>query len=73
MDEKKLPAGEAAGRGICACGTKNSEGSNFCRSCGRKLKEVCDCWVKKGPYRCGRDQCPGYRLFLGEFRNSSDA
>ena len=50
---------------ICkVCGTVNAEDANFCRMCAVKLKSVCDCWVKKEPYNCGQDQCPGYRLFL---------
>lgn len=32
---------------------------NFCRHCGKKLKDVCDCWVKEGPYDCGHEKCPG--------------
>ncbi len=31
-----------------------------------KLKEVCDCWIKKEPYNCGQEKCPGYRLFAVE-------
>ena len=47
-----------------ACGIDNDAKANFCRSCGRKLRATCDCFVKKEPYNCGQDQCPGYRLFL---------
>ena len=49
----------------CAhCGTANDSAANFCRGCAKKLRPVCDCWVKKEPYNCGQDQCPGYRLFF---------
>ena len=46
------------------CGVQNESDANFCHMCSAKLREVCDCWVKKEPYNCGQDQCPGYRLFL---------
>lgn len=45
-----------------SCGTKNIEKANFCKYCGKKLKEVCNCWVKKEPYNCGNEECPGYML-----------
>lgn len=46
-----------------SCGTENPQSANFCRRCSAKLRMVCDCWVKKQPYNCGQDQCPGYGLF----------
>ena len=49
-----------------SCGNKVQETDNFCGFCGTKLKEICDCWVKKGNYNCGEKNCPGYRLFLME-------
>lgn len=48
------------------CSAENSDNANFCRMCGKKLREVCNCYIKKEPYNCGQDQCPGYRLFLME-------
>lgn len=45
------------------CGTENLAEANFCRKCGAKLREVCDCWIKKEPYNCGQGKCPGYGLF----------
>ena len=53
------------------CGRENSQNANFCRGCATKLKEVCDCWVKKEPYNCGLDNCPGYRLFK-EIKNDQN-
>mgnify|MGYP005805205265 CR=1 FL=1 len=47
----------------CVCGQRITYNSNFCPACGRKLKELCDCWVKKEPYNCGQSICPGYRLY----------
>lgn len=44
------------------CGYINRD-SNFCTNCGTKLKEVCDCWIKKEPYNCGEEQCPSYRIY----------
>lgn len=44
------------------CGAENSDNANFCRMCGKKLRVVCNCYIKKEPYNCGQDQCPGYRL-----------
>ena len=43
------------------CGAVVRRG-NFCSRCSGKLVEVCDCWVKKKAYNCGRDECPGVRL-----------
>ena len=48
------------------CGTKNEDTSNFCGHCGNKLKETCNCWIKKSNYNCGESSCPGYGLFLLE-------
>ena len=48
------------------CGTVVTEDMNFCTTCSAKQKEVCDCWIKKQPYNCGQDKCPGYRLFAME-------
>jgi predicted amidophosphoribosyltransferase len=47
-----------------ACGLISAQISNFCINCGTKLVKVCDCWVKKEPYDCGQEKCPGHRLFL---------
>lgn len=43
------------------CGAMVRRG-NFCTRCGGKLVEVCDCWVKKKAYNCGRAECPGIHL-----------
>ncbi len=48
------------------CGTDNDIEANFCRGCGEKLKDFCNCWIKKGPYNCGQTLCPGYSLLLLE-------
>lgn len=49
---------------ICPeCGAENRERANFCVKCGKKLKMICTCWIKKEPYNCGQRECPGYRLF----------
>lgn len=45
-----------------SCGKENSAQANFCVRCARKLKTVCNCWVKKRPFNCGMDKCPGYKL-----------
>ena len=45
------------------CKTECSSKANFCENCGSKLKETCACWIKKEPYNCGEEKCPGYRLF----------
>ncbi len=52
---------------VCGkCGFEDQDSGNFCRRCGSKLRRVCDCYIKKEPYNCGQDPCPGYRLFLQE-------
>lgn len=48
------------------CGTECSDNANFCNNCGRKLKTVCNCWIKKELYNCGADKCPSYKLFKME-------
>lgn len=54
---------------ICPhCGAVVRRG-NFCSRCSGKLVEVCDCWVKKKAYNCGRDECPGIRLNLLEIED----
>lgn len=46
------------------CRAKVSEKSNFCKKCGTKLHEKCNCWVKKQDnYYCGESSCPGFGLF----------
>ena len=50
---------------ICKnCGKENREDANFCVSCSQKLRNVCNCWVKKMPYDCGLEKCPGLRLCM---------
>ena len=49
------------------------EKDNFCGFCGKKLKKVCNCWVKKGSYDCEEDSCPGYELIVKEARNAWQA
>lgn len=44
------------------CGAEIADDANFCTCCAKKQKEVCNCWVKKEPYNCGLEKCPGYRL-----------
>ena len=46
-----------------SCKAENRPCANFCKKCGAKLREVCNCWVKKEPYNCGQSECPGHRLF----------
>ena len=48
------------------CGKKCHTDANFCQHCAAKLRTVCNCWIKKKPYNCGQEKCPGYRLFLIE-------
>ena len=50
---------------ICqSCNTPNPDKANFCGHCGRKLKEVCACWVLKKEYNCEEEKCPGYKLLF---------
>lgn len=53
------------------CGKLNPAEYNFCKYCGKKLVEICDCWVKEKPYNCGQSKCPGRRLFLIEKRSET--
>ena len=52
------------------CGFGNSPSANFCKSCGEKLRDVCNCWIKKRPYKCGERVCPGFGLYARELRKS---
>lgn len=41
--------------------------SNFSHCTGEKLNKVCPyCWVKKKPYNCNLDKCPGQKLYKNE-------
>lgn len=31
---------------------------NFCECCQTKLVTICDCWILRKPYNCGRNKCP---------------
>ena len=54
------------------CGYECGEQANFCGNCGTKVREVCDCPIKKRPYNCGMDKCPGPKLFLIEVRRERE-
>lgn len=42
---------------------------NFSPFTGKKLNDVCpNCWVKKRPYNCGQEKCPGYKLLAEEVK-----
>lgn len=46
------------------CKSEIFDKDNFCAHCGKKLKDACNCWVKKQDnYNCGESSCPGYGLF----------
>lgn len=47
------------------CG-QTVESGNFCEQCGQKMVSKCACWVKKQPYDCGHEQCPGIKLIVDE-------
>lgn len=52
---------------ICkACGKECKDTANFCGKCAAKLSEVCNCWIKRKPYNCHQEVCPGYRLWIIE-------
>lgn len=54
------------------CGHKCMDEDNFCEECGTKLKETCNCWVRKTDnYNCGKNSCPGNRLLLLEISKSN--
>lgn len=49
------------------CGSNQIKDSdNFCGFCGTKLRKICNCWIKKDSYDCGRDSCPGRDLLVEE-------
>ena len=50
------------------CRSEIPDDSNFCPVCAAKLRELCSCWIKKKPYNCGQNKCPGYRLIAEEVR-----
>ena len=60
---------------MATCPNCNSdvENGNFCSACAWKLKDVCDCWVKKQPHDCGRDWCPGLELLAEELKAILDS
>lgn len=36
--------------------------TNFCSYCSQKLVKICDCWVLRKPFDCGKAICPGMGL-----------
>ncbi|MCI8348702.1 MAG: hypothetical protein HFE74_04590 [Firmicutes bacterium] len=44
------------------CKAQNIEQANFCKNCGYKLKQVCNCWVENRAYDCGKNSCPGFLI-----------
>ncbi len=52
------------------CNFKNNKDGNFCVKCGAKLKEICNCWIKKELYNCGKEKCPSYGLYKKLFRKN---
>ncbi len=45
------------------CRSEIDKSANFCKFCGTKQNSICNCWIKKEPYNCGQEKCPGYKLF----------
>ncbi len=42
---------------------------NFSPFTGEKLNNTCpNCWVKKRPYNCGHEMCPGNKLLTEEVK-----
>lgn len=50
------------------CHAENPENANFCEECATKIRQTCDCWVKKEPYNCGHSECPGRKVLLDDFK-----
>lgn len=46
------------------CGYLAPAYANFCKKCGTKVKEICDCWVYEKPYNCGNPKCPENATYL---------
>ena len=56
------------------CGYENKKEANFCIYCGNKLKDACNCWVKKKDnYDCGESSCLGYDLLVKEVKMKNGA
>jgi len=47
------------------CG-QTVQAENFCSECGKKMVEVCNCWVLNKPHNCGKEKCPGVRLMTAK-------
>lgn len=54
------------------CKGEVDDTANFCNHCGGKLVSMCNCWIKKEPYNCGFEKCPGYRLYSKLKANAKD-
>lgn len=56
------------------CGnTQIKDDDNFCTECGTKVRNTCNCWIKKDNYDCGESSCPGYGLFkIERLRSESE-
>ena len=65
MEEKEYaPRGRGADEEfLCeVCGAEREETANFCRNCGSKIQEVCNCPFLGKAYNCGMQKCPGYGI-----------
>ena len=54
------------------CHAENPENANFCEECATKLRQICDCWVKKEPYNCGHSECHGRKVLLDDFKRCQE-
>lgn len=43
---------------------KKTVKTNFCTECGRKIVDVCDCWVLHKKYNCGYKKCPAWGILF---------
>lgn len=69
---KREEVNEVKGVLICPhCGYHAPVSANFCKSCGAKLNEVCNCPFLKKPHNCGKQACPGYKIVLDDIRSKT--
>lgn len=58
---------------ICPHCNASVRPGNFCEICGEKMVDICDCWVKKMPYNCNKEKCPGQSLVIEEMKAATEA
>lgn len=53
-----------------SCGKEIGIEANFCKFCGVKQHDVCNCGFLNKQYNCGHEKCPGTKIYAEILRKS---